>query len=69
MLDQELGAFRAVLATLQVERTALQDRSAEALLAASNAKSEAVARAVRLEQERRALVEANPGSMPAAASQ
>lgn len=68
LLEQELTALQAVLATLQTERAALQDRSAEALLVATNAKSEAVARAVHLEQERRALVEAIPGNLPAAAS-
>lgn len=65
LLDQEVSALRAVLATLQTERAALQERAPDALLAASNAKGEAVARAARLEQERRDHIEANPGTQPA----
>ncbi len=65
LLDQEVSALRAVLATLQTERAALQERAPDALLAASNAKGEAVARAARLEQERRDYFEANPGTQPA----
>jgi flagellar biosynthesis/type III secretory pathway chaperone len=68
LLDQEVEALRAVLATLQAERAALEERVPEALLAASNAKAEAVARAARLEQERRDHFEANPGDQPAAIS-
>lgn len=64
LLNQEVEALRAVLATLQTERTALEERSPDALLAASNAKAEAVARAARLEQERRDHFEANPGTQP-----
>jgi flagellar biosynthesis/type III secretory pathway chaperone len=66
LLDQEIAALRAVLATLQTERAALQDRAPDALLAASNGKAEAVARAARLERERRDHVEANPGTQTAA---
>ncbi len=66
LLDQEVAALRAVLATLATERSALEERAPDALLAASNAKAEAVARAARLEQERRDLVAANPGKQDAA---
>ena len=66
LLQQEVEALRAVLATLQTERAALDERAPEALLAASNSKAEAVARAARLEQERREYVEANPGAQTAA---
>ena len=66
LLNQEVEALRAVLATLQTERTALEERSPDALLAASNGKAEAVACAARLEQERREHLEANPGTQPAA---
>lgn len=65
VLNQEVEALRAVLATLQAERAALEERAPEALLAASNSKAEAVARAARLEQERREHVEANPGTQTA----
>ena len=68
LLEQEVEALRAVLVTLLAERGALEERAPDALLAASNAKSEAVARAARLEQERRDLVEANPGAQPQAAN-
>jgi flagellar biosynthesis/type III secretory pathway chaperone len=68
LLGQEVEALRAVLATLRDELTALEARAPEALLAASNAKAEAVARAARLEQQRRDYVEANPERPTAAAS-
>ncbi|MBL8200101.1 MAG: flagellar protein FlgN [Chromatiales bacterium] len=68
LLEQEVGALRAVLVTLADELTALQERAPEALLAASNAKAEAVARAARLEQQRRDHVKANPGRPDATAS-
>lgn len=61
LLHQEVDALRAVLATLRDELAALHERAPEALLAASNAKAEAVARAARLEQQRRDFLEANPG--------
>jgi len=61
LLDQEVDALRAVLATLQTELAALHARSPDALLAASNAKAEAVAHAARLEQERRDYLQGNPG--------
>lgn len=53
LLTEELAALRVVLATLEAEQAALQERVPDALIAASNAKAEAVARAARLEQERR----------------
>jgi flagellar biosynthesis/type III secretory pathway chaperone len=62
LLAEEIEALRAVLATLQSERAALQERAPDALLAASNAKAEAVAHAARLEQQRRAEHEASPGA-------
>ena len=65
LLTEELSALRAVLATLETERTALQERSPDALIAASNAKAEAVARAARLEQDRRDSLAASPGTQPA----
>jgi flagellar biosynthesis/type III secretory pathway chaperone len=61
LLDQEVDALRVVLATLKDELAALHERVPEALLAASNAKAEAVARAARLEQQRRDYLAANPG--------
>ena len=66
LLTEELSALRAVLATLSTERVALQERSPDALIAASNAKAEAVARAARLEQERRDSLESSPGTQPTA---
>jgi len=69
LLSQEVEALRAVLATLHTEQAALKERGPEALLAASNAKAEAVARAARLEQERRDHLEANPGNQPAPVKQ
>lgn len=68
LLDQEVEALRAVLATLKDELSALNARAPEDLLAASNAKAEAVARAARLEQQRRDYLEANPGRPAAAES-
>ncbi len=68
LLTEELSALRAVLATLETERTALQERVPDALIAASNAKAEAVARAARLEQDRRDSLEASPGTPPATVS-
>ena len=68
LLTQEVEALRAVLVTLDTERAALEARVPDALLAASNGKAEAVARAARLEQERRDHVAANPGAQPAAVS-
>ena len=65
LLTQEVEALRAVLATLDTERAALEARAPDALLAASNGKAEAVARAARLEQERREHVEAHPGTQTA----
>ncbi len=62
LLEQEVAALRAVLATLHAEREALDGRDSEALLAASNAKAEAVARAARLEQECRQHAAANAGT-------
>lgn len=61
LLDQEVDALRAVLGTLEDELAALHERAPEALIAASNAKAEAVARAARLEQQRRDFLAANPG--------
>lgn len=61
LLDQEVAALRAVLATLKDELAALEARTPDALLAASNAKAEAVARAARLEQQRRDYFAANDG--------
>jgi len=66
LLGQEIEALRAVLATLQAERAALQERAPDALLAASNAKADAVARASRLEQQRRAQYDSSPGTHSAA---
>lgn len=63
LLDQEVEALRAVLVTLKDELSALNARAPEALLAASNAKAEAVARAARFEQQRRDYFEANPGRL------
>jgi len=60
LLDQEVQALEGVLATLRDERAALDQRSPDALIAASNAKAEAVARAARLEQQRREYLEAHP---------
>lgn len=65
LLSEELSALRAVLATLETERAALQERSPDALIAASNAKAQAVARAARLEQDRRDSLAASPGTQPA----
>ncbi|MDH4022606.1 MAG: flagellar protein FlgN [Gammaproteobacteria bacterium] len=65
LLTEELSALRAVLATLETERAALEERAPDALIAASNAKAEAVARAARLEQERRDSLAASPGTQPA----
>lgn len=59
LLDQEVAALEVVLVTLQDERKALDERSPDALIAASNAKAEAVARAARLEQERRECMAGN----------
>ena len=66
LLAQEIEALRAVLATLQAERAALQERAPDALLAASNTKADAVAYAARLEQQRRADADANPRAHTAA---
>lgn len=52
VLEQEVEALRAVLATLAAERAALDSRDAEALFSASSAKGAAVTHAARLEQER-----------------
>lgn len=60
LLDQEVEALRLVLATLDEELGALKSRSADGLLTASNAKAEAVARAARLEQQRREYFDAHP---------
>lgn len=68
LLDQEVEALRAVLRTLEAERAALDGRSPDALIAASNAKAEAVARAARLEQQRRDHLAASPGRPAAAES-
>lgn len=62
LLDQEVAALEVVLVTLQDERKALDERSPDALIAASNTKAEAVARAARLEQERRDYMAANPAA-------
>lgn len=59
LLTREIAALQVVLTTLQAERVALEERAPEALLAASNAKAEAVARAADLERQHRALHEAN----------
>ncbi len=68
LLTEEIEALRVVLATLQSERAALQERAPDALHAASNAKAEAVAHASRLEQQRRAEHEASPGESSATAN-
>ena len=60
LLDQEVAALEVVLVTLQDERKALDERSPDALITASNTKAEAVARAARLEQERRDYMAGNP---------
>ena len=60
LLTQEIEALRRVLATLGAERAALDERSPDALLAASNAKAEAVAVAASLEQQRQAQAAADP---------
>ena len=69
LLAEEVEALRAVLATLQTELAALNERAPDALLTASNAKGEAVARAARLEQDRREFLAANPGVQPAPVNQ
>ncbi len=53
ILEQEIAALGAVLRTLEDEHAALLQRAPDALLAASNAKAEAVAHALGLEQQRR----------------
>ncbi len=68
LLTQEIEALRAVLDALQVERVALDERAPDALLAASNAKAEAVARAAILEQQRKAHYAADPEALTAAAT-
>lgn len=60
LLAQEVEALRAVRATLDAEREALQLRAPDALLLASSAKAQAVAQAARLEQERREHSAGNP---------
>lgn len=55
ILEQEVAALRTVLSTLEDEHAALLERAPDALRAASDAKAEAVAQAIRLEQQRRAL--------------
>ncbi len=68
LLTQEIEALQRVLATLGAERAALDERSADALLAASNAKAEAVAVAASLEQQRQAQTAADPAAPTAAAT-
>ncbi len=68
LLTQEVEALRRVLATLGAERAALEERSPDALLAASNAKAEAVAVAASLEQQRQAQTAADPAAPTAAAT-
>jgi flagella synthesis protein FlgN len=69
LLNEEVEALRAVLATLTAERAALAERAPDALLAASSAKADAVARAARLERECREHLEASPGARPAGINQ
>ena len=68
LLTQEIEALRRVLATLGAERAALDERSPDALLAASNAKAEAVAIATSLEQQRQVQTAADPAAPTAAAT-
>lgn len=63
ILEQEIAALGAVLRTLEDEHAALLQRAPDALLAASNAKAEAVAHALGLEQQRRQLGQ-QPGMSP-----
>lgn len=65
LLRLEIDALRAVLGSLEVEREALEQRSAEALIAASQAKVEAVNRATQLEKEHRDFLAANQGAQAA----
>lgn len=60
VLDEELDALRAVLDVLTRERAALDARDADSLLTASNLKAEAIARAARLEQRRKEILEHHP---------
>ncbi|MEO8224833.1 MAG: flagellar protein FlgN [Gammaproteobacteria bacterium] len=69
LLTQEVAALRVVLDSLHAEQAALKDRGPDELLAASNAKAEAVAHAARCEQERRDYFTANPGSHSAPVKQ
>lgn len=52
ILEEEVGALRAVLLTLEDEHAALLARTPDGLQAASQAKAAAVARALGLEQQR-----------------
>ncbi len=60
LLVQEVAALEEVLATLHAERAALDGRAADALVAATNAKAEAVAKATRLDDERKVHVVTGP---------
>lgn len=60
VLAREVAAVRSVLDTLGRESAALLERDASVLLAVSNAKAEAVARAAVLGQQRQTLLEENP---------
>lgn len=69
LLADEQAALSAVLESLAAESKALVDRHAERLLAASQAKSEAIHRASILERERQLLCAANPGLTAGRATQ
>jgi flagellar biosynthesis/type III secretory pathway chaperone len=66
LLADEQAALEEILTALGAEEAALKSRQPEALLAASNAKAELVARAARLERERRDLLK--DGKRPPAAA-
>lgn len=67
LLAEEQAVLTVVLQALAAEADALTDRHPEHLLAASQAKSDAIHRAGSLERERRLLCTANPGLVTARA--
>ncbi|MEZ5565150.1 MAG: flagellar protein FlgN [Gammaproteobacteria bacterium] len=67
ILELEVAALSVVLQTLHDEYSALDKRAPEALLAASNAKADAVAHAAQLERERRELGQSGHDRQPVVA--
>lgn len=60
ILAEEVAAVRGILEILGREGAALLGRDASGLLAISNGKAEAVARAASLEKQRQALLQEHP---------